>query len=134
MGLYSSDLDRLGMVSFDAWRSSRLVVDTGLNAVGWSTTQAVEYLSGNSLLSENESYEEIERCLSWPGQALAYKVGQLEILRLRDEGRRRLGARFDIRGFHDAVLSEGAISLPALRAEVRRTMHGSRRRNNGVRS
>lgn len=118
LGLYSSDLDRLGMVTFDLWRSSRLVVDTGLNALGWSRAEAETYLTENTTLAEGEVLEEIDRCLSWPGQALAYKVGQLEILRLRDEGRTRLGARFDPGGFHDAVLGEGAVPLPVLRDQV----------------
>jgi uncharacterized protein (DUF885 family) len=118
LGLYSSDLDRLGMVTFDLWRSSRLVVDTGLNALGWSRVEAETYLTENTTLDEAEILEEIDRCLSWPGQALAYKVGQLEILRLRDEGRTRLGARFDPAGFHEAVLGEGAVPLPVLREQV----------------
>jgi uncharacterized protein (DUF885 family) len=118
LGLYSSDLDRLGMVTFDLWRSSRLVVDTGLNALGWSRVEAESYLTENTTLAEDEILEEIDRCLSWPGQALAYKVGQLEILRLRDEGRTRLGARFDPAGFHDVVLGEGAVPLPVLREQV----------------
>jgi uncharacterized protein (DUF885 family) len=118
LGLYSSDLDRLGMVTFDLWRSSRLVVDTGLNALGWSRVEAETYLTENTTLDEAEILEEIDRCLSWPGQALAYKVGQLEILRLRDEGRTRLGARFDPAAFHEAVLGEGAVPLPVLREQV----------------
>ena len=118
MGLYSGDLDRIGMLSYDAWRSCRLVVDTGLHAMGWSRQQAIDYMLANSILAENNIVNEVDRYLSWPGQALAYKVGQLEILKLREEGKGRLGARFDIKGFHDAVLRNGAVALPVLREQV----------------
>ena len=118
MGLYSGDIDRIGMLSYDAWRACRLVVDTGLHAMGWSRQQAIDYMIENSVLAENNIVNEVDRYLSWPGQALAYKVGQLEILKLRDEGRARLGARFDIKGFHDAVLRNGAVALPVLREQV----------------
>jgi uncharacterized protein (DUF885 family) len=118
MGLYSSDIDRIGMLSYDAWRSCRLVVDTGLHAMGWSRQKAIDYMIANSVLAENNIVNEVDRYLGWPGQALAYKIGQLEILKLRDEGRKRLGARFDIKGFHDVVLRNGAVPLPVLREEV----------------
>ena len=118
MGLYSGDLDRIGRLSYDAWRACRLVVDTGLHAMGWSRQQAIDYMVANSVLAENNIVNEVDRYLSWPGQALAYKVGQLEILKLRDEGRRRLTSKFDIKGFHDAVLRNGAVALPVLRQQV----------------
>jgi uncharacterized protein (DUF885 family) len=118
MGLYSSDVDRLGMLSFDAWRACRLVVDTGLHAMGWSRQQAIDYMTENSVLAENNVVNEVDRYITWPGQALAYKLGQREILSLRDEAKRRLGARFDIKAFHDAVLSNGAVTLPVLREQV----------------
>jgi uncharacterized protein (DUF885 family) len=118
MGLYSGDLDRIGMLSYDAWRSCRLVVDTGLHAMGWSRQQAIDYMMQNSVLAQNNIENEVDRYLSWPGQALAYKLGQLEILKLRDEGKKRLGPRFDIKGFHDVVLRNGAVALPVLREQV----------------
>ncbi len=118
MGLYSSDVDRLGMLSFDAWRACRLVVDTGLHAMGWSRQQAIDYLTENSLLAENNVVNEVDRYITWPGQALAYKLGQREILSLRDEAKRRLGTRFDIKAFHDVVLANGAVALPVLRQQV----------------
>jgi len=118
MGLYSSDIDRIGMLSYDAWRSCRLVVDTGLHAMGWTRQQAIDYMIENSCLAENNIVNEVDRYLTWPGQALAYKIGQLEILRLRDEVRQRLGDRFDIREFHDVVLGNGAVALPVLRQLV----------------
>jgi uncharacterized protein (DUF885 family) len=118
MGLYSSDVDRIGMLSYDAWRACRLVVDTGMHSMGWSRQQAIDYMKENSVLAENNIVNEVDRYLSWPGQALAYKIGQREILELRDLGRRKLGDKFDIRGFHDAVLRNGAVALPVLREQV----------------
>jgi uncharacterized protein (DUF885 family) len=118
MGLYSSDMDRFGILSFDAWRAGRLVVDTGMHALGWTRRQAIDFLKLHSALGENNIANEVDRYIVWPGQALAYKAGQLEIVRLRREAERRLGARFDIRTFHDTVLGQGAVSLPALRGVV----------------
>lgn len=118
MGLYTSDVDRIGMLSFDAWRACRLVVDTGIHAKGWSRQQAIDYMTENSVLAENNIENEVDRYITWPGQALAYKVGQMEILKLRDEAKARLGSRFDIKAFHDAVLGNGAVALPVLRQQV----------------
>jgi uncharacterized protein (DUF885 family) len=118
MGLYSSDLDRIGMLSFDAWRDCRLVVDTGLHAMGWTRQQAIDYMTQNTVLAENNIVNEVDRYLGDPGQALAYKVGQLEILALRDEGKKRLGDKFDLKQFHDNVLKNGAVALPVLREQV----------------
>jgi len=114
MGLYTGDLDHFGILSFDAWRAGRLVVDTGMHALGWSRDQAVAYLREHTALGENNIENEVDRYIVWPGQALAYKIGQLEILRLRADARERLGERFDIKGFHDAVLGSGAVSLATL--------------------
>jgi len=114
MGLYSGDLDHFGILSFDAWRAGRLVVDTGMHALGWSRDEAIAYLREHSALGENNIENEVDRYIVWPGQALAYKIGQLEILRLRADARKRLGAAFDIKGFHDAVLGSGAVSLTTL--------------------
>jgi uncharacterized protein (DUF885 family) len=118
MGLYTSDMDRFGILSYDAWRAGRLVVDTGMHALGWTRRRAIDFLREHSALGENNIVNEIDRYIVWPGQALAYKIGQLEILRLRAEARERLGQRFDIKAFHDTVLGAGAISLPALRGRV----------------
>ena len=122
MGLYSGDLDRIGIASFDAWRASRLVVDTGMHALGWSRSQAIAFMTEHTALGTNNIANEVDRYIVWPGQALAYKIGQLEFLRLRDEARRRLGERFDIRRFHDAVLEPGALPLDVLRGNVERTL------------
>jgi uncharacterized protein (DUF885 family) len=118
MGLYSSDLDRLGMLSFDAWRASRLVVDTGIHAKGWTRAQAETFLLENTALAPNNIHNEVDRYITWPGQACAYKIGQIELWKLRHEAERRLGARFDLKAFHDVVLGQGAVTLPVLRAQV----------------
>jgi uncharacterized protein (DUF885 family) len=125
MGLYSGDMDRFGILSFDAWRAGRLVVDTGMHALGWSRQQAIDFLAGHSALGLNNIANEVDRYIVWPGQALAYKIGQLEIVRLRREAERRLGARFDIKAFHDTVLGSGAVSLPALAGIVERWLDTS---------
>jgi uncharacterized protein (DUF885 family) len=111
-------LDRFGILSFDAWRAGRLVVDTGMHALGWSRRQAIDFLKGHSALGENNIANEVDRYIVWPGQALAYKIGQLEIVRLRREAEATLGPRFDIKRFHDTVLGSGAVSLPVLRGLV----------------
>ena len=118
MGLYSGDLDRIGMLSFDAWRASRLVVDTGMHAMGWSRQQAIDYMVQNTVLAQNNIENEVDRYLGDPGQALAYKVGQLEIFALRDEAKKRLGDKFDLKTFHEVVLRNGALALPVLREQV----------------
>ncbi|MDQ1365717.1 MAG: hypothetical protein QOE57_1759 [Acidimicrobiaceae bacterium] len=118
MGLYPGDLDRLGMLSADSLRSCRLVVDSGLHAMGWSREQAIEFMSAHTPMSHDEIAVEVDRYVAMPGQALAYKVGQREIFRLRDAARCALGAGFDIKGFHDAVLGSGSVGLPVLREVV----------------
>jgi uncharacterized protein (DUF885 family) len=122
MGLLSGDLDRFGVLSFDAWRASRLVVDTGIHALGWSRHAAIEFMAEHTALGLNNIANEVDRYIAHPGQALAYKIGQLELLRLRAEARERQGDRFDIRRFHDAVLGEGALPLPVLRQVVERSL------------
>ncbi len=119
MGLYSGDLDRMGMLSYDAWRASRLVVDTGIHAMGWTREQAEAYMQEHTALTKSNIRNEVDRYISWPGQAVAYKVGQLEILRLREEARATLGERFDLKQFHDVVLKFGAVTLPVLASQVK---------------
>jgi uncharacterized protein (DUF885 family) len=126
MGLLSGDLDRFGILSFDAWRACRLVVDTGLHAMGWSRDRAIRFMVDHTALAENNIVNEVDRYLALPGQALAYKLGQLELLRLRDEARSALGGRFDIRTFHDVVLGQGAIGLPILRSVVHAWIEAAR--------
>jgi uncharacterized protein (DUF885 family) len=118
MGLYSSDLDRIGMLSFDLWRASRLVVDTGIHAKGWSREQAIQFMLDQTVLAPNNIDNEVDRYISWPGQALGYKLGQLEMWRLRRLAEAELGDAFDIQDFHDRVLSGGALPLSVLEQQV----------------
>jgi uncharacterized protein (DUF885 family) len=121
MGLYRDDVERLGMLAGDSWRSCRLVVDTGIHALGWTRRQAVDFMVANVPVGLDEINVEVDRYIAIPGQALAYKVGQLEIQRLRAEARAAAGDGFDIRAFHDAVLGSGSVSLPVLRELVAAT-------------
>ncbi len=114
MGIYSSDLMRLGMLSADAWRSARLVLDTGLHAMGWTRSQAIEFMTTHVPIDGDEAAVEVDRYIGMPGQALSYKIGQRELFRLRDDARRRLGDRFDIKGFHRTVLEHGGVTLGIL--------------------
>ncbi|HEX7146933.1 MAG TPA: DUF885 domain-containing protein [Actinomycetota bacterium] len=117
LGLYSGDLERFGMLSFDSWRACRLVVDTGLHQLGWSRDQAVGYMLANSALTRTNIENEVDRYVAMPGQALAYMVGRLELVRLRERAQARLGDRFDLRAYHDLVLGTGGVPLSVL-AEV----------------
>jgi uncharacterized protein (DUF885 family) len=121
MGLYRDDLDRLGMLAGDSWRSARLVVDTGLHALGWSRQQAIDFMVTNVPVNRDMIEVEVDRYVAIPGQALGYKVGQLEIQRLRREAEGRANGDFDIKAFHDTVLGSGSVSLPALRQLVAAT-------------
>ncbi|WIV53412.1 DUF885 domain-containing protein [Amycolatopsis nalaikhensis] len=118
MGLYSDDVARLGMLTGDSMRAARLVVDTGLHAFGWSRQQAVDYLLEHTPEARVEVESEIDRYIAWPGQALAYMVGRLEIQRIRTRAEQRLGSRFDLRAFHDVVLAGGALPLSVLASVV----------------
>ena len=120
MNLYTGDLDRMGKLSYDAWRASRLVVDTGIHHLGWSRTQAEDFMKSHTALTESNIKNEVNRYISWPGQALAYKVGQLEILRLRKKAKEALGDAFKLSEFHDVVLSSGAVTLPVLNDNIDR--------------
>jgi uncharacterized protein (DUF885 family) len=127
MGLYSSDLDRIGVLSYDSWRACRLVVDTGMHAMGWTRSQAIDFMLENSALAKNNIVNEVDRYITWPGQALAYKTGQLEMMRLRLEAKAKLGGQFDIRKFHDALLCNGALPLEALRQVIHEHVESSLR-------
>ncbi len=120
MGLYSSDISRMGLLASQAWRAARLVIDAGVHARGWTREQAVEYLGGSTTMSPVQLQGEVDRYISWPGQATSYMLGNLEIRALRSGAERRLGSRFDIRAFHDRVLENGAVTLPMLRQQVER--------------
>ena len=114
MGLYSSDLARFGMLSFDSWRACRLVVDTGIHAFGWTRRQGIEFMLANSALTLENITNEVDRYITWPGQALAYMTGRLEIDRLRRLSQEQLGPCFDIKAFHDVVLGGGSLPLNVL--------------------
>jgi len=118
MGLYSGDLDRLGMLSNEALRAARLVVDPGMHVLGWTRRQAIEYMLDNTAESRNSVESEVDRYIAVPGQATAYMTGSLEIQHLRRQAEQRLGDRFDVKGFHDVVLRDGAVTLPMLREAV----------------
>jgi len=120
MGLYTDDLARMGLFVADSWRASRLVVDTGLHAMGWTRRRAISWMADHTPLPRIEAENEIDRYISYPGQALAYMVGRREIVRLRTEATERLGERFDLREFHDLVLRAGILPLPALSRTVER--------------
>ncbi len=124
MGLYSGDLARLGMLTADSMRAGRLVVDTGLHARGWSRTRAVEYLSRHTPMAAVEIEAEVDRYIAFPGQALSYMVGRLEIQRIRTDAEAALGGRFDIRGFHDTVLGSGPLPVSVLGDVVREWVAG----------
>jgi uncharacterized protein (DUF885 family) len=120
MGFYRDPYERFGMLSYQMWRACRLVIDTGLHAKGWTRDRALAFLRDNTSLSEREVTTEVDRYIGWPGQALSYYLGQLTIQRARAKAQAALGSRFDIRAFHDTVLSLGSVPLPVLEARVDR--------------
>jgi uncharacterized protein (DUF885 family) len=119
MGIYRTPYERFGQLTYAMWRANRLVVDTGIHALGWTREQAIDYMTANTALSEHEIRTEVDRYISWPGQALSYYLGMLRIKALRADAERELGPRFDLRAFHDAVLETGSVPLPQLSAHVR---------------
>ena len=119
MGIYRTPYDDFGRESYDMWRAARLVIDTGIHHLGWTRAQAIEYLAGHTALSQHEVETEVDRYISWPGQALSYKLGELKILQLRQLAEKELGAKFDIRKFHDAVLAIGSVPLPVLEDHIK---------------
>ncbi len=120
MGLFSSDVDRLGLLSNEAARAARLVVDSGMHALGWSKQEAVDYFDAHTADTRDRAEAEIERYIAVPGQATSYMVGNLEIRRLREQAENTLGENFDIRAFHDLILEDGTLPLGMVRAKVER--------------
>jgi uncharacterized protein (DUF885 family) len=117
-GFYGDPYSNFGRLTYEAWRACRLVVDTGMHWKGWTREQALTYLAENTALSLHEVTTETDRYIGWPGQALAYKMGELKIRELRKRAEEALGPRFDIREFHDAVLKNGSVPLSVLEAQI----------------
>ncbi len=120
MGIYETPYQHFGRLTYEMWRACRLVIDTGIHAKGWGRQQALDYLAGNTALSLHEVTTEIDRYISWPAQALSYKLGEYTIWQLRRGAENRLGAEFDLRDFHDFILSLGSVPLEVLKDEVNR--------------
>jgi uncharacterized protein (DUF885 family) len=118
LALYTDPYSKFGQLTYDMWRAVRLVVDTGMHARHWTRQQAIDFFKANAAKTDADIVNEIDRYISWPGQALAYKIGQLKIRALREEARQKLGDRFDIREFHDTVLATGAVPLDVLESTV----------------
>ncbi len=118
MGVYQTPYDDFGRLSYEMWRACRLVIDTGIHAKGWTRQQALDYLAANTALSLHNVQTEVDRYIAWPGQALAYKMGELTLWELRAKAERELGAKFDIREFHDTVLDDGGLPLDILRTRI----------------
>jgi len=118
MGIYETPYETFGMLSYQAWRAARLVVDTGIHAKGWTREQAQQYMHDNTALSDHEIETEVDRYISWPGQALSYYLGEMAIMKARAKAESALGQKFDIRAFHDTVLQLGAVPLPVLEARI----------------
>lgn len=127
MGIYRTPYERFGQQSYEMWRAARLVIDTGIHRYGWSRQKAVDYLASHTALSTHEVGTEIDRYISWPGQALAYKLGELTIRRMRAEAEKELGTKFDRRKFHDMILALGAVPLPVLEDKIREYIAAAKR-------
>ncbi|MFN4160821.1 MAG: DUF885 domain-containing protein, partial [Stenotrophomonas sp.] len=118
MGIYETPYEDFGRLTYEMWRAARLVIDTGVHHKGWTREQAIAYLRDHTALSEHEVTTEVDRYISWPGQALSYKLGEIAIVRLRAQAEKELGDRFDVKGFHDAVLQQGSVPLPVLEQQI----------------
>ena len=118
MGIYTTPYEKFGKFTYEMWRACRLVVDTGLHAKGWSKEKATDYMSKNTALSLHEVNTEIDRYISWPGQALSYKIGELKIRELRNKAKDQLNDKFDIREFHEKILEYGTVTLPTLERRI----------------
>ena len=118
MGMYDTPYDRFGYLTFQMWRAARLVVDTGIHHKGWTRAQAIQFLHDNTALSDHDIEIEVDRYISWPGQAVSYYLGMLAIKEARVRAEKALGPKFDVRAFHDTVLSMGSVPLPVLQARI----------------
>ncbi|WP_105102695.1 DUF885 domain-containing protein [Microbulbifer pacificus] len=122
MGVYENAYQQFGRLSYEMWRAARLVIDTGIHSQGWTRQQALDFLADNTSLSKANVRAEVDRYISWPGQALSYKMGEIKIRELRAKAEKELGNQFDIRAFHDAVLANGALPMEMLEAEMDRVI------------
>jgi uncharacterized protein (DUF885 family) len=118
IGVYHTPYEEFGRETYEMWRAARLVIDTGIHHKGWTRDQAIRYLAEHTALSEHEVETEVDRYISWPGQALSYKLGEMKILELRAKAEKALGTKFDLKAFHDAVLAEGSVPLPVLEQRI----------------
>jgi uncharacterized protein (DUF885 family) len=127
MGIYDDPYSNFGRLTYEMWRACRLVVDTGVHAMGWTRRQAIDYLATRTALPLHEVETEVDRYISWPGQALSYKLGELKIKELRRKAETELGTAFDVRAFHDVVLGSGSVPLNVLEGNVDRWIGEQRR-------
>ena len=118
MGIYRTPYERFGQLSYEMWRAARLVIDTGIHHYGWTRQQAIDYLAGHTALSQHEVETEVDRYISWPGQALSYKLGEMTIRRLALGSRSEARPEFDERGFHDTILALGSVPLTVLEDRI----------------
>jgi uncharacterized protein (DUF885 family) len=128
LGVYDDPYSKFGQLTYEMWRAVRLVVDTGIHHKGWTRQQAIDFFKANAAKTENDIAVEVDRYISWPGQALAYKIGQLKIKELRERSKQALGDKFDVRRFHDEVLGKGALPLDVLEANIDRWIAAERKR------
>jgi len=119
MGIYETPYEDFGRLTYEMWRACRLVIDTGVHHYGWSREQALAYLRDRTALSEHEVTTEVDRYISWPAQALSYKLGEITIVKLRAQAEKELGDKFDVKAFHDAVLKQGSVPLPVLEQQIK---------------
>lgn len=120
MGMYTTPYEHFGKLTYEMWRACRLVVDTGIHAKGWTRQEVIDFMSENTALSLHEIETETDRYISWPGQALSYKIGELKIRELRKRAEEELGTAFDIRDFHEVILEQGTVTLPILERRIDR--------------
>ncbi|MFN6972308.1 MAG: DUF885 domain-containing protein, partial [Rheinheimera sp.] len=118
VGFYQDPYSNFGRLTYEMWRACRLVVDTGMHTMGWTRQQAIDFLGSNTALSMHNVTTEVDRYISWPAQALSYKLGEIKIKRLRAEAEQALGSKFDVRQFHDVILQNGSLPLPVLEQQV----------------
>ena len=126
MGFYTDPYSKFGQLTYEMWRAIRLVVDTGIHAKGWSRQRAIDFFKTNAGKTEHDIIVEIDRYIVWPGQALAYKLGELKLKELRTKASKTLGSSFDLRGFHDEILWNGALPLSILEKRINDWIEGQR--------